>query len=193
MNTNPDYILNLSILFHDLGKGVTFKEREKNGKMIPTFYGHDEAGVSIIENICKRLRFTNAERECFVFVARNHMRFHKICEMKDSKVHALMVDKNFEILKQASYCDDFCRLHKCKKSEWNDKIKKLDRIENQEKARESVNKLVNGKTVLELCECKPGKIVGRIIAHVKAEVINKNITNEDEVKNLILNTYKRMK
>ncbi|MGK3945577.1 HD domain-containing protein, partial [Streptomyces caeruleatus] len=50
-----DPVINLAVLFHDFGKATT--RGEKNGHS--TYYGHEDAGVPIVENIFKRLKFNH--------------------------------------------------------------------------------------------------------------------------------------
>lgn len=56
------------VLTHDLGKGVTPKE------MQPHHYGHDKAGVPLVQEISKRLGVPNLWRKCAVLSASEHMR-----------------------------------------------------------------------------------------------------------------------
>lgn len=54
--TEPDKVLRLTMLFHDIGKPSTVTVDEKG---ITHFYGHAAVGADMTENILRRLRFDN--------------------------------------------------------------------------------------------------------------------------------------
>lgn len=61
--------LKYAALLHDLGKTVTWAEKE--GRM--TFYNHDEAGVAIIFAIADRLRWSNEDARRISQLVKQHM------------------------------------------------------------------------------------------------------------------------
>ena len=56
IQTEPDRILRLSVLLHDIGKPSTLSTDEKGENH---FYGHASVGAQMAEKILKRLRFDN--------------------------------------------------------------------------------------------------------------------------------------
>lgn len=56
IQTEPDRILRLSVLLHDIGKPSTLSTDEKG---VNHFYGHASVGAQMAEKILKRLRFDN--------------------------------------------------------------------------------------------------------------------------------------
>ena len=64
-----DPLVNLSILFHDLGKTVTRTYEDGHVR----YLGHERAGVSIAESICNRLKFSNDVKESILFCVGNHI------------------------------------------------------------------------------------------------------------------------
>jgi len=70
---------------------------------IYTYYGHDAEGVKLIEEIAKRLKMSNKERDTLLFTAANHMKFHRMKEMKPSKIFKLVNDDNWDALISCSY------------------------------------------------------------------------------------------
>lgn len=93
-------------LVHDLGKGVTPKEKW------PHHYGHEEAGVPLVEAMGERLKLSNKYIECGKLTARYHMHIHKFHELK-SKTIVKMFDglktkaypEIMQTLPWISYCD----------------------------------------------------------------------------------------
>lgn len=102
-----DPIVRLAILFHDIGKVVTASPSD-NGPW-HNFYGHDEEGEPLFRNIAKRYGFPECATETIAFAVRNHMRFHRIMEMKRSKVKALVTSPHWNVLAKVAWHDEHCR------------------------------------------------------------------------------------
>lgn len=83
-NRNP--ITAWAILLHDIGKALTYTIQD--GKI--HFNGHDEVGVKIATEILHQFRFSNEDSELILRSIGNHMRFHKIKDMRQSKVRRLL-------------------------------------------------------------------------------------------------------
>jgi poly(A) polymerase len=71
------------VLLHDVGKPPTFKPVSETGDRI-RFDGHVDVGVRMVEDICKRLRFSNEETQQIVALVANHMRFKDVEQMRAS-------------------------------------------------------------------------------------------------------------
>jgi len=67
-------------LLHDVGKPATFRRAPDRIR----FDGHVEIGVTIVDELLTRLRFSNREREQILALVENHMRFADVMKMKDS-------------------------------------------------------------------------------------------------------------
>lgn len=63
-------------LLHDLGKGTTPKE------MLPRHIGHEERGVHLVKDVCKRLRVPNDCKELAVMVAKFHGKLYQALQMR---------------------------------------------------------------------------------------------------------------
>lgn len=79
----PTLILQLSALFHDVGKALT---RTVNEKGHIQFLEHDEKSVEMTEVIMKRLKFDSETMQKVLVLVKNHMRFHCIGEHASVKV-----------------------------------------------------------------------------------------------------------
>lgn len=62
-------------LVHDLGKGLT---REKD---LPHHFGHEAAGVPLVETMCDRLKLSNDLRDFAKIVTRYHGHVHNVFKM----------------------------------------------------------------------------------------------------------------
>jgi len=192
-NTKKDSLINFAVLFHDLGKAVCHKLEfmPKRGKVCHRFSGHGVEGVPIIENVCKRLKFTNHEKDVFTFVSKNHMNMFHTREMKKSTIVKHASHEFFPILKEVMFCDDSCRVGMFDENDWNEKMEMVDNLLKEFKTfkKENSVKLVSGKVVMELTGLKQGKMVGDVIKVVTERFINskdfvciskliKDVTNE---------------
>jgi tRNA nucleotidyltransferase (CCA-adding enzyme) len=68
--------IRFATLVHDLGKGTTPKEK------LPSHHGHEERGVKLIKELCKRYRAPKQYEELAVQVSRHHFSCHRIEEMR---------------------------------------------------------------------------------------------------------------
>jgi tRNA nucleotidyltransferase (CCA-adding enzyme) len=69
-----------AILLHDLGKGLT------DASILPSHHGHEQAGVSLVEVVCDRLKVPSACRELAVMVCREHTNVHRAMELNASSI-----------------------------------------------------------------------------------------------------------
>jgi tRNA nucleotidyltransferase (CCA-adding enzyme) len=67
-----------AVLMHDLGKGVTPKEKW------PSHHGHEELGVALVEQLCARLRVPNHLRELAMITSRYHTHVHRAFELNST-------------------------------------------------------------------------------------------------------------
>lgn len=83
-------ITRFACLMHDLGKPVTYGLRGN-------LHGHEQAGVEVIEDFCKKFRVPNKYRDLAVLTSDNHTRCHKVFEMNPKKIRVLLNDR-FKVL-----------------------------------------------------------------------------------------------
>jgi len=74
-------ILKWGALLHDLGKPATRKIREDKGGRI-TFYNHDEVGRKLVQNLGRRLRWSNEKRERIAALTGMHMHPFHLCNVR---------------------------------------------------------------------------------------------------------------
>lgn len=162
-----DPMVNLAILFHDIGKPVTFSIGED--KLIH-YLNHSKDGLPIIDKIAERLKFSNELRDCLKFSCEHHMRMHFITYKDNrSKLVDLMHSPYFQTLMLVSECDTKSRLDAFDPKEWNrvkDTVLEMVRIYGHDPLT-TIRSVVTGELVMETCNfTKPGKAVGQILAMV---------------------------
>lgn len=89
---DPDPILALAALFHDVGKPPTYAVRD--GKI--RFYEHAPVGAKMTENIMRRLRFSNDQIGQVTECVANHMKFADVQKMRSGKLKVFISRPTFE-------------------------------------------------------------------------------------------------
>ena len=77
-------------LLHDLGKGVTNKD------LLPKHHGHEEAGVPLVEDVCKRLKVPNTYSRLANIVCEKHLNIHKAKDLNYKTIFKLLYDKRLK-------------------------------------------------------------------------------------------------
>ena len=95
-------IVKFAVLCHDLGKGNTPED------ILPKHIGHDLRGLDLIDALCDRLKAPNEYRNFAKTFCKNHMRCHKMKQMKLSKQYDLVkcLSDNF---KNKQMLEDFLK------------------------------------------------------------------------------------
>lgn len=184
VSESSDPVVNLGILFHDLGKAVTYEFVE--GKH--TYHGHEGAGVPIVEGIFSRLVFCELsakDKEAILFITDKHMMVHKLNELSVKTLNHLVNSPHWEVLKAVSFADEASR-----GAPLFDVMEFKDRIENAEAkikalgdAQEIKNKIkvhISGHLLIEWFPAfgENNKLIGGILPKLQDHVLN--LINEGE-------------
>jgi tRNA nucleotidyltransferase (CCA-adding enzyme) len=189
-SNTKDPLMNLSILLHDIGKGVTYSDTVP-GKT-HTYYGHDKEGVKLIQEIAKRLKMSNKERDTLMFTVAKHMQFHKMKEMKPSKIFKIVSDDNWEALIAVARADEFSRGEKfMSKKDFEGSLDIAIKIKNRwgKKELDKRMKLVDGNHVMQLLGIGPSKKVGEIIKKTSEYILDNNISDQSEIDDYIRSNW----
>lgn len=180
-----DPIKNLAILLHDVGKGVTLSQKDG----LPQYLGHAESSIKLVNAIADRLKMSNQEREALLFAVGNHMKFHKILDMKPSKIAKIVSNDNWDVLLAVGRADEFARgymfMHKGEFEKIVDKAIKVKEKFGTKQVNKQI-KLVDGKHVMKLTGMKPGPKLGELITKVTEYIMDNNIEDKEEIDKLIL-------
>ena len=170
---NPSWIVRLATLLHDVGKPVTYKER--NGKA--TFYSHETVGAHIAKKIADRLHFKKEDREKLYMLVRWHM-FSVSEFLSDAAMRRFIKRVGPENTTDMLDLRTADRLGSgVKETSWrHEDFKK--RIIDVQKHIPSVNDLkVDGKDVMKILKIGPGPKVGEVLNKLFDEI------TEDPAKN----------
>ena len=110
------------------------------------------------------------------------MRFHRIPEMKKSKVVRLVQNDNFPRLSVVCLADSLGDTRHRRHVGGQAAVDKAMTVHGNSR----LVSLVSGKLVMELLNLKPGKEVGRIKLLVTEFVLNNNLTSQTELEEAIL-------
>ena len=88
---NPDVVLALAVLLHDVGKPPTFQRAPDRIR----FNEHDRVGAEMTESILRRLRFPNDTIAQVVTCVAEHMRMQHVQEMRPAKVKRILQRETF--------------------------------------------------------------------------------------------------
>lgn len=77
---SEDAQVRFAALCHDLGKGVTPEEKW------PSHHGHEQLGVDVIKQLCKRLKIPNEFKDLAIITSKYHLHIHKAYELKAKTV-----------------------------------------------------------------------------------------------------------
>jgi len=104
-----DPVTNLAILFHDFGKATT-RGAKPNG--FSSYHGHEGAGVPIVDNIFKRLRFAKLgqnDKKNILAAVEKHMLVHNLDKLNIKTLRKLIHDPSWEMIKEVGYADEASR------------------------------------------------------------------------------------
>ncbi len=87
---NSSAVVAIGALLHDVGKPPTFRVADRI-----RFNGHDRVGARMAQEICRRLRFSNAETGAISDLVGEHMRFKDVRQMKLSTLKRFMASPIF--------------------------------------------------------------------------------------------------
>jgi poly(A) polymerase len=171
--------LRLAVLFHDVGKPRT-KTVGADGQL--HFYGHEEVGARIAEEVLYRLKFPKADVSRVARLVSMHMRIGEYrSEWKDSAVRRLMRDAGQDI-------PDLLALARADRRGAGPHVS-LESLNELEKRIEnlllhtSVDKLespLNGKEIMEVLQIPPSPLVGEVKKFLLEEVIEGRLQPGDK-------------
>ena len=198
-----DPVVNLGILFHDLGKAVT-RSVAKSG--FSSYHGHERAGVPIAKRVFDRMKFndlSHEDKEAILFATDRHMLVHSISMLKFTTIVKLVHNPAWRVLVDVAYADEASRGPDLFDADvFNRKIlaaeTKIHNVaENAKDLRVKVRNSVDGNRVMEwFPEVVSDKtILSKIIPDTQDFIVSsfaKGITpSEDEIKGFIRKQLKK--
>ena len=173
--------LAFGILFHDVGKPVTYTEKDRI-----RFSRHDEIGADITNRILRRFRFSHEITYRVRMLVKNHMRFMHVRHMKRSTMRRLMAMDGFTELLDLFRLD--C-LASHKSLELYEFVK--DEYEREIKLNTSTalpEPLINGHDLIAF-GYEPGPLFSKILRMVMDGQLEGTVSTRDEAIALVMRNF----
>lgn len=180
----PDLILRLAGLFHDIGKPIV--RGEIDGKV--TFYKHEVVGAKTAGVILKRLRFDNKTIEAVTHLIRMHM-YHYTREYTDAGVRRFINNAGIkkEHIKEIGEFDLF-KLRRAERlgngykkqpvtPRQTDFEERLVRIFKSSSGLTISDLVIDGKDLMEVFSMKPSKEIGIILRYLLDQIMEEPAVN----------------
>ena len=166
-------------LLHDIGKPATFRRAPERIR----FDGHVEVGVRIAEEICLRLRMSNADTQQILSLVANHMRFGDVEKMRASTL------KRFFRLPQF---DEHLALHRmdCLASHRDLSLYEFAKVHYESAEPETIRPrpLINGNDLIALGYA-PGPAFQQMLTLAEDAQLEGNIHTREEAADLVERTF----
>ncbi len=185
----------LASLFHDLGKGYTFKQTEER----IVFYGHEKVSSDLVLKIAERLRFKRDLGERISLLVKSHMRPCQLLTEFEKGTLTIRAKRN--LIKDVPYlwdlfivamADSFASRGVDKEPDYEDRLRtffyhlfsfkeELERVEKRER-------VLTGRDLIEL-GFKPGPIFREILTAVELKVLEGGIKTKEDAVKFVLENY----
>jgi tRNA nucleotidyltransferase/poly(A) polymerase len=178
---SKDYpLIRWTALMHDLGK---VPARGWNGEDY-TFHNHEFYSAEIANNIMKRMKFSNNDRDYVVNLINHHM-FKCSNEMRDSAIRRFVASLGIDyvddlyILKYADRVGKGVKTGEIDLDNTTFKIR-LKKILEEDKILKIKDLAINGNDVMRILNISPSKKVGECLRKLYELVIEKPELNKKE-------------
>jgi len=170
------------VLLHDVGKPPTFKSALETGDRI-RFDGHVNVGLRIAEEICRRLRFSNDDKEQILSLVNNHMRFKDVESMRAATLKRFVRQPHF---------DEHLALHRldCLSSHRNlDSYNYVQRfIAETPPTQVHPERLLTGDDLRNM-GFRPGPMFSQILGNLEDAQLEGQVKSREEAREFILNKF----
>lgn len=184
-NTEPQLLLRLTALLHDIAKPLTLSVDEQGERH---FYRHEAVGAEVARDILKRFHFPNALINDVEKLIAMHMRSH---QSGASGIRRILRDADELYPAWRAFKDADARGCKSEQSQLLDELLEFDgRVaEIREKEADSFFRIaINGNDIIAL-GVKPGPKIGDILDALKEEVLEHP---EHNIREYLLQEAKRL-
>lgn len=183
VDTSTDPILRLAALLHDVGKPATKRFFKDQGW---TFHGHEMIGAKLSWKIGRRLKLGKEKTARMSKLISLHMRPVNLTSegVSDSAIRRLMFDCENDIDAQLTLCRADITTANPKLvdhylSNFEEVQHRMGNVEARDKMR-NFNSPVRGSEIIEICQIKPGPIVGAIKGRIEDAILDGIIANDYE-------------
>ncbi len=174
MPAGADELLPWTVLLHDIAKPVTAERDAASGKI--HFYGHEKVGAEMADDILRRLKFPNREREIIVECVRHHMQFKDVRQMRKATLRRLLLRETFPLELELHRLD--CLGSNGNLEHYNFLVEQAAEFK---KLPEIIPPLLNGNDLLAL-GVAPGKKIGELLHEIRERQLADELKTADEAR-----------
>jgi poly(A) polymerase len=179
----PDPVMRFAALVHDIAKPKTKRFAGEQGW---TFHGHEDLGARMLKTIGTRLRFPEKVSKKVTKLVALHMRPINLTreDVTDSGVRRLIVDAGEDLNDLMTLCQaDITSANPKKVKRYLTQFEALQErisqvIENDQLR--AFQSPVRGEEIMEICNIRPGPLVGKIKTALEEAILEGRIPNEHE-------------
>lgn len=164
----PDLILRLAALLHDIGKPKTRKFEDNR----VTFHHHEVVGAKMTRKRMKELRYSNEEIDQVSLLVELHLRFHGFSggEWTDSAVRRYVTDAGDQLLRLHKLTRADSTTRNARKAEalqlsYNNLEQRIAELMAQEELN-AIRPDLDGNEIMQILNLKPGPEVGAAYKHM---------------------------
>jgi len=171
---NPDPIVRLATLLHDVGKPAT--RARAHGQY--TFYNHQVVGAHMTKKICARLKLSREQTSRVFLLVRHHM-FHYLPENTDASIRRFMRQVGLENLNDILDLREADRLgSNARKTSWRLEEMKQRMIAQLHQPMQVRDLPIDGHDLMEKFHLRPGPILGRVLNALLEQVLEDETYND---------------
>jgi len=173
---NPDPIVRLATLLHDIAKPQTFEIRDNK----ITFYNHEIVGSRIADKIAKRLKLSKKQRRRLFILVRQHM-FYYQTKNSDASIRRFMRKVGLENIDDILDLREADRLGSgARKTSWRLEEMKQRMIQQLNQPMQVTDLAINGHDLITEFNKKPGSWLGNILKQLLEKVLDNPELNTKE-------------
>ncbi len=179
----PDLILRLAALLHDIGKPKTRMFEEGGGV---SFHHHEVVGAKLAKKRMTALRFSNEEIDSVYRLIELHLRFHGYGsgEWTDSAVRRYVRDADDQLIRLHKLTRADCTTRNKRKAE--NLARTYDSLEQRiaqlqiEEELNAIRPTLDGQQIMKLLQIKPGPKVGKAYNYLLELRLDRGPMSEEE-------------
>lgn len=215
LSDNADPILKWATLFHDIGKPCTKKAEIKNDVEKVSFINHEKVGAEMTSHILKKLKFSHYERRQIHWLIENHLKiFMQIFSFIENNTETAQEKSVKAMKKMIKSCgeEQMLRLinlgladstatipeNKKNQKDYFDQIFHYFELAKEEIKKDnekgvSLEKIINGKFIMEKLGLKQGPEIGKIKDEIIEELSDQNFSDKEDLEKRFLETLDKFK
>lgn len=171
-----DPVVRLATLIHDIGKPLTFDQKDGN----ITFYNHEIVGSRTATKIAKRFKLSKTDTQRLFTLVRYHM-FHYQPQNTDASIRRFMRKVGLENIDDILDLREGDRLGSgAKKTSWRLEEMKARMVEQLNQPMDVKDLAINGHDLIEILKMEPGRKIGEILQSLFEEVLDNPELNTKE-------------